>query len=175
MLKIIAIAVVVLVAGLLIYAAQRPDTFRVERSASVKAPPEKVYALIEDLKAWSAWSPYEKKDPAMKRTFGPATAGKGAVYEWDGNKNVGKGRMEITSATQPSKIVIKLDFLEPFEGHNTAEFAIDAKGDATTVTWSMYGPANFVSKLMGVFFNMDKMIGTDFEAGLANLKSIAEK
>ena len=175
MLKIVAIAVVVLAAGLLVYAAMRPDTFRVERSAGIKAPPEKIYALIQDLKAWSAWSPYEKKDPAMKRKFGATTAGQGAVYEWDGDKNVGKGRMEITNATQPSKVVIKLDFLEPFEGHNTAEFTLDGKDGVTTVTWAMYGPAKFVTKLMGVFFNMDRMVGTDFEAGLANLKTIAEK
>ena len=173
--KLIGIVVVVLVAGILVYAASRPDSFRVERSASIKAPPEKIYAQINDFKAWAAWSPWEKKDPAMKRTFGAVAAGKGAVYEWDGNKNVGKGRMEITDVSAPSRIVIKLDFLEPFEGHNTAEFAVDGKGDATTVTWAMYGPANFMSKLMGVFFSMDKMIGTDFEAGLANLKSILEK
>ena len=174
MLKIIAIAVVGLVGGMLLFATSRPDSFRVERSTSIKAPPEKIFPLISDLKAWAAWSPYEKKDPAMKRTFGTVTAGKGAVYEWDGNKNVGKGRMEITDAASPSKIVIKLDFFEPFEGHNTAEFTMDGKGGTTTVTWAMYGPANFVSKLMGVFFNMDKMIGSDFETGLANLKAISE-
>ena len=174
-LKIIGIVFVLLVAGAFVLAAIKPDTFRVERTASIKAPPEKIFTQISDLKAWAAWSPYEKKDPAMKRTFGPVTAGKGAVYEWDGNKNVGKGRMEITEAAQPSKVLIKLDFIEPFEGHNTAEFTMDGKGGATQVTWAMYGPANFVSKLMGVFFNMDKMIGADFEAGLANLKSITEK
>jgi hypothetical protein len=175
MLKLIGIAVVVLVAGILIYAAMRPDTIRVERMANIKALPEKIYPQIYDLKAWAAWSPYEKKDPAMKRTFGTVTAGKGAVYEWDGNKNVGKGRMEITEVAAPSRIVIKLDFFEPFEGHNTAEFTVDGKDGVTAVTWAMYGPANFMSKLMGVFFDMDKMIGTDFEVGLANLKSIAEK
>lgn len=173
--KIIVIVIVVLVGGVLLFAASRPDSFRVEGSASIKTPPEKIYAQINDLKSWAAWSPFEKKDPAMKRTFGAVTAGKGAVYEWDGNKNVGKGRMEITGTTQPSKIVVKLDFLEPFVGHNTTEFTMDGKDGATTVTWAMYGPANFTSKLMGVFFNMDRMIGTDFEAGLANLKSIAEK
>ena len=175
MLKIIGIVLVILVAGALVLAAMKPDTFRVERTASIKAPPEKIFAQISDLKTWAAWSPYEKKDPAMKRAFGATTAGKGAVYEWDGNKNVGKGRMEITDAAPSSRIVIKLDFIEPFEGHNTAEFTMDGKGGATQVTWAMYGPANFVSKLMGVFFNMDKMIGADFEAGLANLKSITEK
>jgi uncharacterized protein YndB with AHSA1/START domain len=172
--KIIVIVIVVLVGGVLLFAASRPDSFRVERTASINAPPAKIFAQINDLKAWAAWSPYEKKDPAMKRTFGAVTAGKGAVYVWDGNKSVGKGRMEITGTAQPSKIVIKLDFLEPFEGHNTAEFTMDGKGGTTTVTWAMYGPANFVSKLMGVFFNMDKMIGSDFETGLANLKAISE-
>ena len=169
------IAFAVLLAGAFILAALKPDSFRVERSASIKAPPERIFAQISDLKGWAAWSPYERKDPAMKRTFGAVTAGKGAVYEWEGNKNVGKGRMEITDAAQPAKVVIKLDFLEPFEGHNTAEFTLDRKGDATAVTWAMYGPANFVSKLMGVFFNMDRMIGDDFAIGLANLKSITEK
>lgn len=97
------------------------------------------------------------------------------MYEWDGNKDVGKGRMEITDTCPPSKVVIKLDFIKPFEGHNVAEFTMDGKGDATNVTWAMYGPANYLSKLMGVFVNMDAMIGKDFEAGLANLKSITEK
>ena len=175
MIKIIAIVVVVLLTGILSFAATRPDTFRVQRSTSIKAPPEKIFPLINDLQRWGAWSPYEKRDPAMKRTFGATTAGKGAVYEWDGNKDVGKGRMEITDTAPPSKIVIKLDFIAPFEGHNIAEFTIDGKSDATNVTWAMYGPATLVSKLMGIFFNMDSMIGKDFEAGLANLKTVTEK
>ena len=175
MLKIIGIGLAVAVVLLLVYAVTRPDVFRVERALAIKAPPEKIFPLISDLKGWSAWSPYEKKDPAMKRSFGAVTAGKGAVYGWEGNKNVGKGNMEITEAVQPSKIVIKLDFLEPFEAHNTALFTLDGGGETTTVTWSMFGPANFISKLMGIFFDMDKMVGTDFEAGLANLKTIAEK
>ncbi len=134
MVKIISIAVFLLVGGILLFAAARPDFFRVERSAVIKAPPGKIFAQINDLKAWGAWSPYEKKDPAMKRTFGAVTAGKGAVYEWHGDKNVGKGRMEITDAAAPSKIVIRLDFLELFEAHNTAEFTMDGKGEATTMT-----------------------------------------
>ena len=174
-LKVAAIVVILLVAALVIYAATRPDTFRVQRSAEIKAAPDKLYAQIIDLRAWSAWSPYEKRDPAMKRTFGTTTSGKGAVYEWDGNKDVGAGRMEIMEAAPASKIVIKLDFLRPFEGHNTAEFTLLPKGDLTTVTWAMYGPSAFVTKLMGIFFNMDTMIGKDFEAGLANLKVQAEK
>jgi len=178
MLKMLAYAaaiVVVAVAGILIYAATRPDTFRVQRSASIKAPSEKIFALINDLHAWGAWSPYEKKDPAMKRTFGGAPSGKGSVYEWDGDKNVGKGRMEIVEAAPPSKVVIKLDFIKPFEGHNTAEFTLEPKGDSTTVTWAMYGPSPLMMKVMGLFMNMDNMIGNDFAAGLANLKAVAEK
>ena len=171
----VVVALAVVVAGILIYAATRPDSFRVQRSASIKAPPDKIFPLINDLHAWSAWSPYEKKDPAMKRTFSGAPNGKGAVYEWDGDKNVGKGRMEITEATPPARILIKLDFLKPFEGHNTAEFTMEPKGDNTVVTWAMYGPSAFMMKVMGIFMNMDNMIGNDFAAGLASLKAVAEK
>ncbi|OFX02028.1 MAG: polyketide cyclase [Alphaproteobacteria bacterium RIFCSPHIGHO2_12_FULL_66_14] len=175
----VAVALVVVVAGILIYAATRPDTFRVQRSASIKAPPEKIFALINDLRGWSVWSPYEKKDPAMKRTFSGPASGKGAVYEWDGDKNVGKGRMEITEATPPGKVLIKLDFIKPFEGHHTAEFTMEPKGDNTVVTWAMYGSHPYFAKVMGVvmgfFMNMDDMIGNDFAAGLASLKAVAEK
>jgi uncharacterized protein YndB with AHSA1/START domain len=178
MLKVIAVVaviLVVLIAAVLVYAATRPDTFRVQRAATVKAPPAKIYALINDLRGWGAWSPYEKKDPAMKRTYGGAPSGKGAVYEWDGDNNVGKGRMEITDVSPPNKIVIKLDFFRPFEAHNTATFSMEPMGDATNVTWAMDGPLPYVAKIMHVFFNMDRMVGTDFETGLANIKAIAER
>lgn len=174
MFKIIAIIIVALVAGVLVYAYTRPDDFRVERQISIKAPPEKIYPLIADLHAWSAWSPYDKLDPAMKRTFSGADSGKGAVFAWDGNSKAGAGSMEITDALTPSRVVFKLDFVRPFEGHNTARFSLEPAGDATTVTWAMYGPAAYISKLMGVFFDMDSMIGKDFESGLATLKSISE-
>ena len=174
MFKIVAGIIVLLIAGLLAYAATRPDSFRVQRTASIKAPPEKIFALINDLKGWPAWSPYEKKDPAMKRTLSGAATGKGAIYEWQGNKEVGKGKMEIAETTPPSKVVIKLDFFEPFEAHNIAEFDLQGKGESTDVTWAIYGPSPFISKLMSVFLNMDKMIGRDFEVGLANLKAVAE-
>src|SRR5215510_13602096 len=108
-LAIIAVIVVVVIAGILIYAATKPDSFRVQRTASIKAPPDKIFALIADLKAWPAWSPYEKKDPAMKRSFGAVTAGKGATYAWEGNKDVGQGSMEIVETAPPNKVVIKLD------------------------------------------------------------------
>jgi len=172
---IIAAIAVILIGAVLVYATTKPATFRVQRATRIKAPPEKIFALINDLHGWGAWSPYEKKDPAMKRTFSGAASGKGAVYEWDGNKNVGKGRMEITETSAPSKIVIKLDFFSPFEGHNTAEFTMEPNGDATDVAWTMYGPAPFMSKVMQVFCNMDNMIGKDFEIGLANLKMLTEK
>ena len=178
MLKTLAlIAVVVVIAGAVvaIYASTRPDSFRVERSASIDAPAQKIFPLIDDLKAWTAWSPYEKKDPAMKRSFGSITAGKGATYEWEGDKNVGQGRMEIIEASSPNKVLIKLDFIKPFEAHNTAEFALEPKGGTTLVTWAIYGPSAYITKVMGLFFNMDTMIGKDFEAGLADLKTTAEK
>jgi carbon monoxide dehydrogenase subunit G len=177
MLKILAIIVVVVlvvVAGVLIYATTRPDSFRVQRSASIKAPPQKIFPLINDLKAWAGWSPYEKKDPAMQRSFGPITAGKGATYEWAGDKNVGQGRMEILEAQPSNKVLIKLDFIKPFEAHNMAEFTLEPKGDTTLATWAIYGPSAYITKVMGLFFNMDTMIGKDFEAGLADLKAAAE-
>lgn len=175
MLKTIAIVVVVLIAGVLLFAATKPDTFRVERSTSIKATPEKIFAILNDFKQWGAWSPWEKKDPAMKRNFGATTSGKGATYGWEGNKDVGTGSMTITESTPFSKLAINLDFLKPFEAHNVAEFTLTAQGDTTLVTWAMHGPANYMTKIIHVFMNMDKMVGPDFEAGLANLKAVAEK
>jgi hypothetical protein len=176
MLKIIVVVIIaVLIIGVLIFAATRPDMFRVQRSASIKAPPEIIFAFINDFNRWGAWSPWEKKDPAMKRTFGATASGLGAVYSWEGNKNVGQGSMEIVESTPSSLVRIKLDFLKPLEAHNIAEFALAVQGDTTNVTWAMYGPATFITKLMGVFVSMDRMVGKDFEAGLANLKAVAEK
>jgi hypothetical protein len=148
---------------------------RVQRATSIKAPADRIFPLINDFHQWRTWSPYESKDPAMKRSYDGAESGKGAVYAWDGNKNVGSGRMEILEASAPSKITIKLDFFKPFEGHNTAEFTMLPQGDVTNLTWTMVGPAVFMSKLMQVFINLDHMIGRDFEVGLANLKKLAEK
>jgi hypothetical protein len=179
MVKTIAIVVVVLlvvsVAGVLLLAVSKPDTFRVQRATSVKAPPDRIFPLIADFHGWSAWSPYEKLDPAMKRTFGGADKGKGAVYEWDSDGKAGKGRMEITDAPAPSRVAIKLDFFKPFESHNTAEFKLEPRGDTTELAWAMYGPNLFIGKVMSIFFDMDKMIGKDFETGLANLKTLAEQ
>jgi uncharacterized protein YndB with AHSA1/START domain len=172
---IIAVALAIVIAAVLILAATKPNSFSVQRATTVKAPPEKIFSLINDFHQWGGWSPYETKDPAMKRSYSGPESGKGAVYAWDGNKNVGSGRMEILDTTLPTKIVIKLDFFTPFEGHNTAEFTMLPQGDATHLTWLMHGPAVFVSKVMQVFINLDHMIGKDFEIGLANLKRLTEK
>ncbi|MBT9456837.1 MAG: SRPBCC family protein [Burkholderiaceae bacterium] len=176
MFKSIALGLVVLIAGLLGYASTRPDTFSVQRQITIKAPAEKIYPLVNDLHQWTAWSPWEKLDPAMTRTHSGAPAGKGAVYGWKGNKDVGSGRMEITDTLAPSKVQIKLDFFDPFESQNTASFSFQPQADGSTqVVWVMHGPMNYVSKLMSVFVSMDAMIGKDFETGLANMKAVAEK
>jgi Polyketide cyclase / dehydrase and lipid transport len=175
MLKTIAIVIIVAVAALLVYAATRPDTFSVQRSTRIQAAPDKIYALINEFPKWPTWSPWEKLDPAMQRTLSGASTGKGSVYEWSGSGKVGAGRMEITDTAPASKVVIKLDFIKPFEGHNVTVFTLAPQGDTTEVNWVMSGPAPFISKLMGVFVNMDTMIGKDFEAGLANMKAAAEK
>lgn len=172
---IIAAVLALGIAGIVAFAATKPDTFRVERRLAVRAPAGALYPLIVDFHLWQTWSPYETRDPAMKRTFGGAAQGKGATYAWDGNNNVGAGQMEILDAEAPSRVRIKLDFERPFEGHNVAEFTMMPQGDATLVTWAMHGPAPFLSKLMQVFINMDTMIGKDFEAGLASLKKLTEK
>ena len=175
MLKITAIVIAVLIAGVLIFAATKPDTFRVQRAASIKAPPEKVFALINDFKRWDAWSPWEKKDPAMKRTFGATTSGKGATYAWEGNKDVGQGSMEIAESVPPSRVKLKLDLLKPFEAHNIVDFTLEPKGDTTNVTWAMQGDTPYFAKIIHVFIDMDSMVGKDFETGLSNLKTAAEK
>jgi carbon monoxide dehydrogenase subunit G len=175
MIKIVAVVIVVLVAAVLILAATKPDIFRVQRAASIKAPPEKIFAFINDFKRWGDWSPWEKKDPAMKRTYGATTSGKGAKYAWEGNKDVGQGSMEIADSSPPSKLTLKLDFVKPFEGHNIVEFTLAPMGDATNVTWAMQGDTPYFAKIIHVFINMDRMVGKDFETGLANLKAVAEK
>jgi len=167
--KIALLVVVVLVGAVLALAAMRPDTFRVQREAAIQAPPEKVYALISDFKAWPAWSPWEKKDPQMKRTFGDKT------YAWQGNKEVGEGKMTLVEAVPASRVKLSLDFIKPFEAHNTVDFNLQPKDKGTTVTWSMQGDTPYFFKIVHVFVDMDRMVGKDFEAGLANLKAAAEK
>ena len=176
MFKTTILIVLALIAAVLAYATTRPDDFEVRRTAAIQAPPQKIFGLIDDFHQWSTWSPWEKMDPAMIRTHSGAATGKGAAYAWEGNDKVGQGRMEITESSSPSRVAIRLDFIKPFEGHNVAEFTLAPQGEATTqVNWAMRGPRPFIAKLMGIFVDMDKMIGKDFEAGLANLKIAAEK
>jgi len=178
-LLIVLAVLAVAVLAVLALAAMRPNTFTVRRATTIKAPPAAIFPLINDFRAWPAWSPYEHKDPAMQRRLSGTQAGQGAIYEWTGDKNVGQGRMEILESTAPATVVIKLDFFKPFEAHNRATFAMtpqsDQAGERTEVTWTMDGPALFVGKIMGLFINLDRMVGADFEVGLANLKRVTEK
>jgi hypothetical protein len=174
MIKTIALLAVAGIAGVLLLAATRPSTFRVERSASIQAPPERIHALINDMRQFNTWNPYAKKDPAMKGTYRGPAAGPGAAFDFEGNKDVGKGSIAIVD-TRPDLLTMKLDMIEPFEGHNTVEFSLAPQGGATNVTWAMHGPAPYLSRVIGLFLNMDNMIGRDFESGLAGLKALAER
>ena len=172
-LAVVAAIVVLAIVIILIVAAAKPATFRLERSTMIKAPPEKIFPFVDDFRRWTAWSPWEKIDADLKRDYGGAASGKGATYAWEGKK-AGVGRMEIIEATPSSRVLIKLDFMKPFEAHNTAEFTFTPQADGTRVDWAMYGPNVFTSKLMSTFVNIDKMVGKDFEKGLAVLKASAE-
>ena len=174
MLVKIIIVVAAIIVAILAYAATRPDTFRIERSITIDAPPEKVFALLDDFRGWGQWSPWEAKDPNLQRTFSGPASGLGAVYAWVGNKDVGAGRMEIKEDAAPSKLLIQLDFIAPFKASNMAEFNLQSAGGKTTVNWAMYGNNIFIAKLMQVFMSMEKMVGPDFDAGLAKLKKAAE-
>ena len=167
--------IVVAITVLLMNAASKPDTFRIERSATIHATPDKLFPFINDFHKWIAWSPWEKSDPALARTYRGAVSGKGAVYEWEGNRKVGQGRMEIRDTAPPSRILIKLDFLKPFEAHNTAEFTLKSGERSTDVTWAMYVPQPYMAKIMCLFFSMDTVVGEQFERGLATLKIVSEQ
>ncbi|GAC1338872.1 MAG: K(+)-transporting ATPase subunit F [Beijerinckiaceae bacterium] len=172
---VILLILVALAIGALAMASTKPDTSRTERTMRIHAPPEAIYPHIVDFHAWPAWSPWEKKDPAMKRTFTGAPTGPGAAYAWSGNTKVGAGRMEIVDASPFSRVLIALHFLKPFKSDSNAEFTLVPQGEATTVTWAMYGPTPLVGKVMASVMDMDRMIGRDFERGLANLKALAER
>lgn len=175
MLRTIGLILIAIIIGILAYAAGQPDSFRVERRVTIQAPPDAIYPLIADFRSWTRWSPWEKKDPGMKRTYSGADSGLGAVYEWSGNSQVGAGRMEISQAVPPGKVTIDMHFMAPLEARNTAEFLLEAEGAGTTVTWVMSGPSPYLAKLMGLFASMDDMVGGDFETGLAALKAVAEQ
>jgi uncharacterized protein YndB with AHSA1/START domain len=175
MFKKILIGVVIVIGLILLFALTKPASFSVVRTTTVKAPPEAIYPFLDDFHKWSAWSPWEKMDPSMNRSYEGPQNGKGAVYAWDGNGQVGKGRMEITDAVPSSKVDLNLDFTAPMETHNKVEFALTPHGDSTEVTWTMSGDNNYLSKVMQVFVSMDSMVGGDFESGLRDLKASAEK
>ncbi len=174
----ILLILAVLVVALLAWARTRPDTFRIERSIRIAAPIVQVAAQIDDFHEWAKWSPWEHIDPTMTRKFNGADAGVGAIYEWDSQGKAGAGRMEITEMRAGSErglISIRLEFLKPWKATNTAEFLMTPTDEGTDLNWAMFGPSPFMSKLMGVFINLDKMVGKDFEAGLAALKRNAEQ
>lgn len=151
------------------------DTYTVERSTTIKAPAEPIYAQIADFHKWTAWSPWEGLDPDMKRTYSGPDSGTGAQYGWSGNRKAGEGRMETTEAVEPSRVVIALDFLKPFKSSSVTTFELRPAGEATRVTWTMTGPRTLMTRVMGLFKSMDKMIGPDFEKGLERLKAVAER
>ena len=171
--KILIVAAFIIVVFFVIVALQ-PSKFRVARSAKIAAPAPAVFAQINDFRRWEAWNPWGKIDPAMKQTYEGAPAGAGAIYKWSGNNEVGEGRMTLTESRPSDLIRIKLEFFKPFAATNTAEFAFRPEGNQTAVTWSMAGEKNFIAKAVHLFMNMDKMIGGQFEKGLADMKSVVE-
>ncbi len=174
MLRIVLLIALILIVACLLYATTRPNLV-VERSVVIHAPAEQIYPRINNFHEWSAWSPWEKLDPNMQRSYSGPESGRGAGYTWQGNGKVGQGRMEITDSAASNHVTIKLDFIKPFEGHNIAEFTLTPQDDATVVKWTMLAQSTYTTKLIGVFVNMDKVIGKDFELGLTNLKEVSEK
>jgi uncharacterized protein YndB with AHSA1/START domain len=174
MFKKILIAIVVIVAVFIGIVAIQPSDFRITRTITISAPASAVFAQVNDFHNWEAWSPYEKRDPAMKKYYEGAPAGTGAIYRWSGNKEVGEGSTTIIESRPYELIGIKLEFIQPFAATNTAEFTFKPEGDQTAVTWSLTGKNNFISKTICLFIDMDKMVGGDFEQGLAALKSLVE-
>ena len=175
MLKKILLVVVALVAALVVVVAAQPATYKVVRTASIAAPQSDVFSLVNDFHRWDAWSPWAKLDPAMKTSYDGPAAGTGAIYSWTGNDKVGEGRMTVLESKPGELVRIKLEFLKPFAQSSLTEFALAGQGSSTSVTWSMSGDNNFIAKGMCLFMGgMDKMIGPDFERGLAQLKTAAE-
>jgi len=174
MLKKILLALAVIVIVVVVVVAVQPSGFRVERTATISAPAPAVFGQVNDFHNWEAWSPWAKLDPTMRQAFEGAPAGTGAIYTWTGNKQVGEGRMTVTESRPNELIRIRLEFLKPFAATNTAEFAFKPEGNQTVVTWSMVGKNNFMAKAVHLVVNMDRMVGGDFEKGLARMKSVAE-
>ena len=150
------------------------DTYTVQRSTTVQAPPGRLFEQVEDFHRWPAWSPWEELDPGMQRTYGGPAKGVGSTYAWSGNRKAGRGRMEITDVDDPTRVVVWLDFLKPFKSSSVTTFTFAPEGDGTRVTWTMAGPRTLGLKIMGIFTSMDKLVGPDFEKGLSRLKALAE-
>lgn len=174
MINILLLVLVVAIAAVLLYAASRPDTFRVARTASMNAPPESIFPLIDSLRAGEKWSPYYRKDPAMKGAYSGPECGTGATFDFSGNKDVGSGRLTIVGSESPGKVTMRLQMFKPFAADNVVEFTLVPRGEATEVTWAMQGNQPFLGKVMSLVFDMEKMVGTEFAAGLGNLKTIVE-
>ena len=151
------------------------DTYTVQRSTTVQAPPGRLFEQVEDFHRWPAWSPWEELDPGMQRTYGGPAKGVGSTYAWSGNRKAGRGRMEITDVDDPTRVVVWLDFLKPFKSSSVTTFTFAPEGDGTRVTWTMAGPRTLGLKIMGIFTSMDKLVGPDFEKGLSRLKALAEQ
>jgi uncharacterized protein YndB with AHSA1/START domain len=173
MFKTLSVVAVLAVAAVMVHAATKPDTFSVQRSASIAAPAARVFALIDDPRAFNSWNPYAQKDPTIRVRYEGAARGPGAAYEWK-SQHVGAGRMEVIESAAPDRVAMRLDFQKPIRTSNRVEFTLDPNGQATQITWAMTGPMPYVSKLMTTFIDMDEMVGGDFEAGLAKLKETAE-
>jgi uncharacterized protein YndB with AHSA1/START domain len=173
---IVTIAIVIVITGIALFADTRPNVIQVTRSITIQAPAEKIFPLIDNFHRWPDWAPQDKEDPTMKRIYSGEESGAGAVSDWQGTGNTGKGRMTITESTAPNKLVVRVDFVRPFVAHNVNEFVLQPSdpGGSTKVTWTMRGPNLFFMKVLGVFVNMDRMLGKHFEAGLQNLKSVSE-
>lgn len=175
-LLVLVLGLVAVAAGVVVYAAAtQPESFRVARSVEVAAPPETIFPLINDLRQFARWSPYEKKDPRMERSFSGPTLGKGQRYDWDGNSQVGKGWLLITESAEPKRVGIDLNMVRPLAANNQVAFTLAPKGPTTEVTWSMEGRSSLLSQVVCMFFDMDRMVGGDFETGLASLKELAER
>jgi uncharacterized protein YndB with AHSA1/START domain len=174
---ILTIAMVVVITGVLVFADTRPNVIEVSRSITIEAPAEKIFPLIDDFHRWPGWAPQDKEDPSMKRIYSGAESGTGAISDWQGTGNAGKGRMTIVESDVPNKVVVQVDFVRPFAAHNVNEFVLEpSQADTSTrVTWTMRGRNMFFMKVMDVFVNMDRTLGKHFEAGLQNLKTVSEK
>jgi hypothetical protein len=168
------VVIVLIIAIFCVVVAMQPAHYTVERSATINAPAPVVFAQVNDFHKWQAWSPWEKLDPNIKKEFSGAPAGTGAVYNWVGNSDVGEGRMTITDSVPSTSIKIKLEFIKPFAATNATDFTFTPQGNSTNVKWTMSGDKNFVAKAFTMFMDMDKMVGTDFEKGLAQMKTVSE-